>query len=348
MAAAMPVTSSLPVFIKNRDIPNSDSVRPDCLELCIAAERVSGRGSVIGAQDIKGLWRIYPATKEARNELLIKGIIVRDVSVTLHETNPFSIRDDGVERPSTKVFIDGIPISVADSEIEHSLVKLGCELRSAIKHERARDSDGKLTRFITGKRFVFITIPTTPLEKSMLVSVFTASVYHKEQRAVKKTVVCSKCLSTGHHVSSCVNEVVCRTCKQTGHKRGDPVCDPNSVSRNNNNTHRSQQASVKNSDNISNPSTPYPPQTLTPSSLTSTNKNNSDTPSTTTTSSGHRSRTASRQDALRSQSLDVRGRSESSKRRRSNDNDSPKGPSDKQQKHLEEWLTKPDGQVDVP
>ncbi|KAK7087358.1 hypothetical protein V1264_021422 [Littorina saxatilis] len=35
-------------------------------------ERTAGRGSITGAQDIRGLWRIYPTTQAARNELLIK------------------------------------------------------------------------------------------------------------------------------------------------------------------------------------------------------------------------------------------------------------------------------------
>eukprot|EP00745_Piridium_sociabile_P016079 TRINITY_DN23897_c0_g3_i2.p1 TRINITY_DN23897_c0_g3~~TRINITY_DN23897_c0_g3_i2.p1 ORF type:complete len:210 (+),score=35.25 TRINITY_DN23897_c0_g3_i2:29-631(+) len=90
--------------------------------------------------------------------------------------------------------------------------------------ERARDSDNKLTRFITGRRFVFITVPAVPLEKSLKVSFFSAKIYHKEQKLAQRTVVCSKCLETGHHVSGCSKDVVCRACKLSGHKRGDPDC----------------------------------------------------------------------------------------------------------------------------
>eukprot|EP00745_Piridium_sociabile_P016029 TRINITY_DN23850_c0_g2_i5.p1 TRINITY_DN23850_c0_g2~~TRINITY_DN23850_c0_g2_i5.p1 ORF type:complete len:102 (+),score=15.13 TRINITY_DN23850_c0_g2_i5:565-870(+) len=60
----------------------------------------------------------------------------------LRNANPFILKDDsGEEKPSTKVWIDNVPIYVVDAEIEHSLVKVGCELRSAIKTERARDLD---------------------------------------------------------------------------------------------------------------------------------------------------------------------------------------------------------------
>ena len=214
-----------PVFIKARDIPDNFNKPANVLELCVAAEKVAGTASIVGAQLIGGLWRIYPATTEARNSLLIKGIRLRNTQLQLANNNPFILRDDsGEEKPSTKVWVDNVPISVADSEIEHSLKKTGCELRSTIKTERARDNDGKLTRFLTGRRFVFITVPSTPLEKTLKVSVFTARIYHKEQKLVRGPVVCSKCLEQNHHASQCEKDIVCRACKQPGHKRGDAEC----------------------------------------------------------------------------------------------------------------------------
>ena len=63
-----------PVFLKSRDIPTLESGEPAITEVCAAAERVAGPGSIDGAQNISGLWRIYPMTKEARNTLLIQGL----------------------------------------------------------------------------------------------------------------------------------------------------------------------------------------------------------------------------------------------------------------------------------
>lgn len=331
------ISSALPVFIKNRGIPNSDVNRPTCLEICLAAERVAGRDSIVGAQDIKGLWRIYPATKEARNTLLIKGMVIRDVSVELSDTNPYSIRDDGIEKPSTKVYIDGIPISVANSEIEHSLLRLGCELRSDIKHERARDRDNKLTRFLTGKRFVFITVPPTPLEKTMTVSLFTATLYHKEQKSVAKTLICSKCLQSGHHVSMCKNEVVCRTCKKPGHKRGDPLCD---LVGDNNKSSAHSSANSDTHDNEQNSSTASTTLAATTLSPSSPSVSSAATATAVAAVNEHRSRTPTRHASLRSLSLGNRGRSGSSKRVRSHDKNSPSGPCDKQLKSLDGWLAK--------
>ena len=215
-----------PVFFKARDVPFSgESHTTTVLDVCLAAERVSGHGSVVGSQQIGGLWRVYPATREARSQLLIEGIRLRGTVVQMSNSNPFVLRDEtGEEKPSTKLFVDNIPISVADTEIEHSLRKIGCELRSSIKNERARNTDGKLTRFLTGRRFVFITVPPVPLDRTVKVSIFTAKLFHKEQKLLWKTVMCYKCLEQGHHASQCSKDVVCMVCKSQGHKRGDPIC----------------------------------------------------------------------------------------------------------------------------
>ena len=69
-----------------------------------------------------------------------------------------SQRQTGEEKPETKVWIDNVPISVADSEIEEALVKVRCQLRSSIKLEKARDADKKLTHFLMERRFLFITV----------------------------------------------------------------------------------------------------------------------------------------------------------------------------------------------
>jgi hypothetical protein len=226
--------------------------------------------------------------------------------------------------------------------MEHSLKQLGCELRSAVRHERARDADGKLTRFLTGKRFVFITTPSVPLEKNMTVSFFTASIYHREQKTVQKKIVCSKCLENGHHMSVCKNDVVCRTCKKTGHKRGDPVCDLGGDRDSDNNNSADKTLSVGQTSEQNNYNSASHPILTSTLSLSSDNSQNT---TTTTTITGHHSRTKTRNITPRSQSLDVRVRSESAKRKRSNNNDSPKGPSDKQQRQLEHWLTNTDNET---
>ena len=213
-----------PVFVLRRDIPQGYENRPTVLEVCVAAENTSGRGTILGSQPIGGLWRIYPNSREARNALLLQDLTMRQVKVKVTGTNPYLFKDDrGVEVPTTKVWIDEIPISVSNKEIELSLKRLGCELRSDIKMERARDNDRLLTRFLTGRRFVFITVPSTPLDKTMPVGgLFKAKIFHKEQKTVK--LFCSRCLQDGHNFSQCNNDIVCRVCRLSGHRSGDSEC----------------------------------------------------------------------------------------------------------------------------
>ena len=67
--------------------------------------------------------------------------------------------------------------------------------------EKIRNRDGKLTRFLTGRRFIFIEIPDKPLVTEVAVGGFKASLYHKEQP--KKTPVCKQYQGLGHWASQC-------------------------------------------------------------------------------------------------------------------------------------------------
>ena len=81
------------------------------------------------------------------------------VQISVLDKNPFIIRDQNGkdEKPATKVWVSNVPISCEDKQIETALTKIGCELRSALKKELARNKDGQLTNWETGhgmQRFV--------------------------------------------------------------------------------------------------------------------------------------------------------------------------------------------------
>ena len=140
-------------------------------------------GSIDGAQIISGLWRIYPLSIAARRQLIIEGISFRGQSVTVLDTNPLLAHSDG---PTTKLIIGNVPISVANSEIEKGLKELDVCLRSPFKEETYRDSEGRTTRFKTGRRFVYIDIPKIPLPKKMKIGPnFLGFLYYREQEAGK-------------------------------------------------------------------------------------------------------------------------------------------------------------------
>ena len=125
---------------------------------------------------------------------------------------------DGREIPSTKVWISVIPISYDGADIESALVRLGCVLRSSLIFERVRNKDDKLTRFLTGRHFISIGVPSKPLERKLRVGGFTARLYRKEHRKKEKgSIICSRCLQTDHWASDCQNYIACLDCRKFPH-----------------------------------------------------------------------------------------------------------------------------------
>jgi len=239
-----------PVFIRQKDLPQVNNQRFDTLDFCLAAERVTGPETILGAQSIRGLWRIYPLTNQARDKLLIDGLSLGGRTIQVHNKNPFILRGQGgAEIPSTKLWLSDIPISISNEDIESALIRLGVTARSALFNERVRNKDGKLTRFLTGRRFMFINVPEKPLEKSVKIGPVTARLYHKGQPKENRVVKCSRCLKEGHTAAHCDSDVVCRVCKQSGHRQGDPQCksielptsDPQDLHTTDNTPNSSQQ-----------------------------------------------------------------------------------------------------------
>jgi len=226
-AGASAVVHVEPVFVVNSKLPGYEQLPYSTHEICAAAERVCGFESMIGAQRIGGLWRVYPTKREFRDKILVQGITLRGVLVTVRNENPFIVRrPDGsaVEQPSTRVVIGNVPLSYSDEEILKAIKALGCELRSQLFAERDRDDKGKLTHWKTGRRFLYIATPTNPLQKTLQIGPFNATIYHREQKQLSKDKVCSKCFQKGHQFSTCPNPMKCRQCLEDGHKAGDEAC----------------------------------------------------------------------------------------------------------------------------
>ena len=215
--------SCQPVFVMASMLPPETVA--DTASLCTACEAVGGRGSMKGAQRIRGQWRLYPNTRAARDKLLLEGFMLGGTKIQPLDKNPFLLHPGGEEIPSTRLWIGNVPISCDDGEIAKALTKLGCELISAMKAELARNADRKLTNWVTGRRFVEITVPKEPLPTRTQVGIFSATLYHKEQREKRmEERTCTNCLEKGHLAATCMSPVVCRECRKTGHKRGDPAC----------------------------------------------------------------------------------------------------------------------------
>ena len=110
-------------------------------------------------------------------------------------------------------------MSFDNFEIDNALRGIGVEMANGFKYSRARDPDGKLTNFKTGDRFVDIIVPEEPLPKRLDIGIFTASLFHREQKQNKVDKECGNCMLKGHIRRDCPNETVCYTCRQVGHKK---------------------------------------------------------------------------------------------------------------------------------
>ena len=195
-----------PVFFLNQEAPENVSH----IEIFEAAEAITGFDSIVACQRIGSLWRLHGASLEVRAKLVTKKLLIRGVSIPLLSQNPFSYRDSkGNEIPSTKLTIDGVPVSITSVDLEGYLKKAGAKLRSPFVWERARYPNGKQSRCATGRRFVWIDLPTVPLPKKLKISTITASLYYREQPKTTLT---------------------CFACGLENHRRGDPQCKANQTS----------------------------------------------------------------------------------------------------------------------
>ena len=220
------------LFIKVRSLPgaNNNNDYKVC-EMCRSCEQVAGPQTMEGAQRIGGLWRLYPRTTEARTALLVKGIDLRGVHVDVSDTNPFLVGSDGDEVQSTRLIVSDVPLSSSNKDIEDTLLKLGCKLLSPLRYELERDEKGLLTQWKTGRRYVFIAVPASPLQRDIKIGIFNAKLYHREQKSQRPVLSCYNCFERGHVSRECPNLMRCRVCRQEGHKQGDQVCALNMTSQ---------------------------------------------------------------------------------------------------------------------
>ena len=210
-------TSPKPVFVAVRDIPSSTSKAPPTgeefyysLMKCVKTEHISG------IQRIGSLWRIYLSDHEERVKVIVNGLFIRGATVPVHDVNPYTKTKD---EHMTRVLIKDVPLSVGDDQIKATLQTMKYTVRGDITRQQLRVG-GKLTSCLNGDRIVYIDPPSQPLPRFLVISnVFRARAFHAGQPEKRDSVIvtCSKCLESGHHASTCQNEVKCRSCKQSGH-----------------------------------------------------------------------------------------------------------------------------------
>ena len=115
------------------------------------------------------MWRlILLLEKRHRDILLQQGLNIRGYTVTLHSRNPY-LGKNGEEQ--VRLIISNVPYSIANEEIIKSLDSIGVTVSvKDIQWENYRDENRDMLGTKTGRRFIFIDPPTSPLPTSMQVA----------------------------------------------------------------------------------------------------------------------------------------------------------------------------------
>ena len=166
-----------PMYLQKRSLPDYCVVK--AIDICLAAESVCGEGKVVGAQDFRGLWVIYVTDETDCEKLSTTGINLGQKNYKLLHENPYE--KDGIEIPSTKLFLSNLPLSVNNDDLEEILSNSPITPRSKIFFEKIRGHDRNLTNFLSWKRFLYINIPDEPLPNKIQIGNYTCYLYYKEQ-----------------------------------------------------------------------------------------------------------------------------------------------------------------------
>lgn len=150
-------------------------------KISIACEKSTGPHGIEGVQRLGKLIRIYCLTKLARDRLLMNGLNIDKTHVPVIGTNPMVVPGSA---EAVKLIIGQIPLSLANSEIEKALADMSdIKVRSKMFYEHYRDDEGKLSSYKSGRRFVYIDKPASPLPKFITIVKWKASLYHFGQKS---------------------------------------------------------------------------------------------------------------------------------------------------------------------
>lgn len=215
-----------PVYLRNRDIQSKKGSQITDFDLVGA----------VGAKitDIKciqrdrDLWRIYVDSRESRNLLVSEGFELRNRSISVFDTNPFSAGTEKPDEEVLRVTVKGVPLSVEDSCIVSMLQKLGAKLTSDVKYEKIRNpTTKKMTEILNGNRFMYIKPLSagTFLPRSSFCAGLKCAIIHKGQPISKRSMLCTNCWGDDHLRYQCEYETCCKVCKESGHEPGSTQCE---------------------------------------------------------------------------------------------------------------------------
>ncbi len=210
MALSKPHTSKAnakvePLFFRNSSVIGEATEVEDNklrhIDVVECISKVVQREQIDTVQIVRGLWKIYMKTTEARVSLYNRGIDVRGIHISLYDLNPYRTRSEDPAEVIERITFKDLSPSVDDSMILDWAEKLPYELRSKVQYSRVRNRLNKMTEVKTGDRFILVKGPIIPvLPTRIKIGQFTARCFHDSQFKV------------------------CRVCGDSGHKWKDPEC----------------------------------------------------------------------------------------------------------------------------
>ena len=99
-----------PLYLKDSDIQCSDEGRITDFDLMDCVIQVVGN-SLHCLQLDRNQWRIYLKDAHSRRQLLQEGIVLRNVSISLFDTNPYSSGNHNANEKTLKIRICGLLLS---------------------------------------------------------------------------------------------------------------------------------------------------------------------------------------------------------------------------------------------
>ena len=103
----------------------------------------------------------------------------------LDGSDPSHIPAVGEFNPRTKLVLSNLPLEVSNPDIGRFLSEAGFILRSPVKHDVIRTKSGD--EAMGGKRFVYIDLPKTKINKHLKIDRFTAFLYSRMRNLRKFT-----------------------------------------------------------------------------------------------------------------------------------------------------------------
>ena len=154
------ISNKEPVFFRQSDYDANCESRSDTAlttyDVCMSVSKIVGKSLVDGAQNIRGVWRIYLSDRPARLNLCVKRLInIKRVSVPVFDKNPSITKQLSPDEKREKIPIKDILLSIASQEIEQYLKDKNVGLVTDVKFAHERDPNGQLTSFKNGDRYIY-------------------------------------------------------------------------------------------------------------------------------------------------------------------------------------------------